>query len=88
MVINRRKRIIRLLPIILSALLLVAAIALFYISWHERHIEQQRFEAMTAQANSYIAKERDYLLEMIKASNKDKSDKHSNKFRYFLQFFF
>ncbi len=27
-----------------------------------------------------------YLLEMIKASNKDKSDKHSNKFRYFLQF--
>lgn len=59
------QRIIRLLPIILSALLLVAAIALSYISWHERHIEQQRFEAMTAQANSYIAKERDYLLEMI-----------------------
>ena len=59
------QRIIRLLPIILSTLLLVAAIALFYISWHERHIEQQRFEAMTAQANSYIAKERDYLLEMI-----------------------
>mgnify|MGYP003514040919 CR=1 FL=1 len=27
-----------------------------------------------------------YLLEMIKASNKDKKDKHANKFRYFLDF--
>lgn len=29
-----------------------------------------------------------YLLEMIKAANKDKSKEHSNKFRYFLQFAF
>jgi hypothetical protein len=27
-----------------------------------------------------------YLLSMIKASNKEKSKEHSNKFRYFLQF--
>ena len=63
--INRRKRIIRLLPVVFSALLLAAAITLFYISWHERHIEQQRFEVMTAQVDSYIAKERAYLLEII-----------------------
>lgn len=29
-----------------------------------------------------------YLLQMIKASNKDKSKEHSNKFRFFLQFAF
>lgn len=63
--INRRKRFIRLLPVILSALLLAAAITLFYLSWHERQLEQQRFEAMTAQVDAYIAKERAYLLEMI-----------------------
>lgn len=62
--INRRKRIIRLLPVILSALLL-AAITLFYLSWHERQKEQQRFETMTAQVDAHIAKERAYLLEMI-----------------------
>ena len=63
--INRRKRFIRLLPVILSALLLAAAITLFYLSWHERQLEQQRFEAMTAQVDAHIAKERAYLLEMI-----------------------
>ena len=63
--INRRKRFIRLLPVILSALLLAAAITLFYLSWHERQKEQQRFEAMTAQVDAYIDKERAYLLEII-----------------------
>ena len=62
---NRRKRFIRLLPVILSALLLAVAVTLFYLSWHERHLEQQRFEAMTEQVDSYIAEERAYLLEMI-----------------------
>ena len=63
--INRRKRLVRLLPVFLSALLLAAAVTLFYLSWHERHLEQQRFEAMTEQVDSYIAEERAYLLEMI-----------------------
>lgn len=64
-VLQRRKRLFQLLPVILSAFLLVAAITLFYISWHERQLEQQRFEAMTAQIDSYIAKEREYLLKLI-----------------------
>ena len=63
--VNRRKRLVRLLPVFLSALLLAAAVTLFYLSWHERQKEQQRFEAMTAQVDSYIAEERAHLLEMI-----------------------
>ena len=70
--INRRKRLIRLLPVILSALLLAAAITLFYLSWHERQIEQRRFETMTAQVDSYIAEERAHLLEII--NNRDSFD--------------
>ena len=63
--INRRKRFIRLLPVFLSALLLAAAVTLFHLSWHERHLEQQRFETMIAQVDSYIAEERAHLLEII-----------------------
>lgn len=63
--INRRKRFIRLMPVILSALLLAAAITLFYLSWHERHKEQQRFEAMAAQVDAYIKQESAHLLEIV-----------------------
>ena len=64
-VINRRKRLLRLLPVILSAILLAAAVSLFYLSWHERHLEQQRFEAMTNQVDYYIAQERTQLQEIL-----------------------
>jgi len=63
--VNRRKRLVRLLPVFLSALLLTAAVTLFYLSWHERQKEQQRYETMTAQVDSYIAEERAHLLEII-----------------------
>ena len=63
--INRRKRLIRLLPVILSALLLVAAITLFYLSWHERQIEQRRFETMSEEIDMYIAQERAQLEEIV-----------------------
>lgn len=63
--INRRKRFIRMLPVFLSALLLAVAVTLFYLSWHERQKEQQRYETMTAQVDSYIAEERTHLLEII-----------------------
>lgn len=63
--INRRKRLIRMLPVFLSALLLAVAVTLFYLSWHERQKEQQRYETMTAQVDSYIAEERTHLLEII-----------------------
>lgn len=62
--INRRKRLIRLLPVILSAILLAAAITLFYLSWHERQIEQRRFETMSEEIDMYIAQERAQLEEI------------------------
>ena len=62
---NRRKRTAQLLPVILSAILLIAAVVLFYRSWHERYVEQQRYEAMLAQIDTCLANERDALLTVI-----------------------
>ena len=58
---NNRKRLVRLLPVILSLILLLAAAVLFYLSWHERHAEQQRYDAMTTQVDSFIAQEREQI---------------------------
>ncbi len=63
--IQRRKRIVRMLPVILSSLLLSAAAALFYMAWHERHAEQQRYDAMIAQIDVYIAQERSEYQELV-----------------------
>lgn len=81
---NCRKRLIRLLPVVFSALLLAAAITLFYISWHERQLEQQRFEAMTAQVDYYIAKEREYLLELINSRDSYDADNTEDRIAYAL----
>lgn len=61
----RRQRLWRALPIAFSIVLLAVAITFFYLSWHERHEEQLRFEAMTAQVDAYISQERTHLLEII-----------------------
>ena len=82
--INRRKRFVRLLPIIFSALLLTAAITLFYLSWHERQLEQQRFETMTAQVDAYIAKERAHLLEIINSRDTYDADNKEDREAYAL----
>lgn len=63
--IQRRKRIKQALPVVLSVLLLIAASVLYYLSWHERHAEQQRYEAMVEQVDIYIALERKQLLSII-----------------------
>jgi len=60
-----RKRIKRALPVVLSVLLLVAASILFYLSWHQRHAEQQRYESMAEQVDSYMTLEREQLLSII-----------------------
>lgn len=62
---NNRKRLIRLLPVLLSLILLLTAAVLFYLSWHERHAEQQCYDAMTTQVNSYMALEREQILALI-----------------------
>ena len=60
-----RKRLIRLFPIFLSVILLAVAAVLFYLSWHERHAEQQRYDTMTAQVDSFIAQEREQILALV-----------------------
>ncbi len=56
-VLNRRNRLMLLLPVLLSALLLGAAAALFYISWHERQSEQQRIDELNAQIAAYAERD-------------------------------
>ena len=63
--IQRRKRIKQTLPVVLAGLLLIIASVLFYLSWHQRHAEQQRYEAMTEQVDCYMAIEREQLLSII-----------------------
>ena len=62
---TRKKRIVRLLPIWLSVILLITASIIFYLSWHERHAEQQRYDTMKAQVETYTSQEREHLLEVV-----------------------
>ena len=56
-VLNRRNRLMLFLPVLLSAILLATATALFYISWHERQSEQQRIDELNAQIDAYEERE-------------------------------
>jgi len=56
-VLNRRNRLMFLLPVLLSAILLAAAAALLYISWHERQSEQQRIDELNAQIAAYAERD-------------------------------
>ena len=63
--INRRKRLIRLVPLILSVLLLIIASTFFYLSWQARHAEQQRYESMQTLVDTYIAQEREAYMTFV-----------------------
>lgn len=63
--IQYRKRIKQAIPIVLAVLLLIAASILFYLSWHQRHAEQQRFNTMTELVDNYMDDEREQLLSII-----------------------
>ena len=56
-VLNRRNRLMFLLPVLLSAILWAAAAALFYISWQERQSEQQRIDEQNAQIAAYAERD-------------------------------
>ena len=56
-VLNRRNRLMFLLPVLLSALLLAAAATLFYISWQERQSEQLRIDELNAQIDAYAERD-------------------------------
>ncbi len=57
-VLNRRNRLMFLLPVLLSTILLAAAAALLYISWQERQSEQLRIDELNAQIDAYEERER------------------------------
>lgn len=63
--IQRRKRLYRLTPILFSALLLVVASTLFYLSWRERYTEQLRYDKMVETVDAHIASEREMIIEMV-----------------------
>ena len=63
--IQRRTRIKQVLPIVLAVLLLVISSVLFYLSWHERHAEQQRYEALTEIVDSHMSAEREQFMAVI-----------------------
>jgi len=73
--INNRHRLFRLLPLILSVLLLVLSVALFFLAWQTRHAEQQRHEDMVALVDTHIAAEREQLLELV--NRPDSFDKNN-----------
>ncbi len=74
---SRRTRVVQLLPVILSALLLIAAVVLSYRSWHERYAEQQRYEAMLAQLDACLANERaDLLMIVNRCDSFDRTNLH------------
>ena len=43
----------------------MVAITLFYVSWHERRLEQQRFDAMSTRIDAYIGQKRMQLLDIL-----------------------
>lgn len=63
--IQRRKRIKQTSPVVLAVLLLIIASILSYLSWHQRHAEQQRYEDMVKQVESYMTLEREQLESII-----------------------
>ncbi|MBO5619400.1 MAG: protein kinase [Paludibacteraceae bacterium] len=62
---NRRERIIRAVPIVLSLMMLIAASVLFGQVRYTKIVEQRKYEAMQAQVDSLIAVERVELTEIV-----------------------
>ena len=79
---DNRKRLIRQLPIFLSVVLLIVAVALFYLSRHERHAEQQRYDDMVAQVDKYIAEERAQMQALIARTDSFDSNSAAGRLAY------
>lgn len=62
---NRREKVFRTIPIVLSLMMLIAASILFGQARYTKIIEQRKYEAMQAQVDSLIAVERAELMEIV-----------------------
>ena len=65
--IQRRKRIIHVLPVMLSVLLLAVAATLFYISWHERNTSQTEHNLLMQELEEERQKEREAVEYLVVA---------------------
>ena len=65
--IQRRKRIVRMLPVMLSVLLLAVAATLFYISWHERNTSQTEHNLLLQELEEERQKEREAVESLVAA---------------------
>ncbi len=65
--IQRRKRIIHVLPVMLSVLLLAVAATLFYISWHERNTSQTEHSLLLQELEEERQKEREAVESLVAA---------------------
>ena len=65
MAIYKRNRIVRITPIVLSIILFILAALLFYSSWNAKRIEQERYNTMIAQIDSYMLQKQDVFNEIL-----------------------
>lgn len=72
---QRRKRLVSLLPVLVSIVLLSTAALFFYLSWHERYDEQMRYEKMVELVDAHIAREKELITELV--NRPDSFDSHS-----------
>ena len=72
---QRRKRLVSLLPVFVSIVLLSTAALFFYLSWHERYDEQMRYEKMVELVDAHIAREKELITELVNRA--DSFDSHS-----------
>lgn len=72
---QRRKRLVSLLPVLVSIVLLSTAALFFYLSWHERYDEQMRYEKMVELVDAHIAHEKELITELVNRA--DSFDSHS-----------
>ena len=63
--IYNRNRIVRITPIVLSIILFILAALLFYSSWNAKRIEQERYNTMIAQIDSYMLQKQDVFDEIL-----------------------
>lgn len=63
--ISKRKRFVRWLPIVLSVVLLLVAVAISGRLWQERHADRQRQSEMISLVNQYMAIEEAQLIELV-----------------------
>ena len=62
---NRRKTLLKLIPVFLSFVLFIVAVIFFYLAWNERYMEKLRYDEMVALIDQQMALERAEGMQLI-----------------------